>query len=95
MRYFKFTYNNGVHTGAEDEYVEFDDNVTEQELNDYGQESLNNYAEDYSYLVLGWDNEYADEEEEDDEDAESYYYENCYYSFKEITKEEYMENCEE
>lgn len=92
MRYFKFTYDNGVHTGAEDEYVEFDDNVTEQELDSYGQNGLNDYAESYSYLVLGWDNEYVDEE---DEDAESYYYENCDYSFEEITKEEYMENCEE
>ena len=87
MRYFKFTYDNGVHTGAEDEYVEFDDNVTEEELNDYGEEASYAYAESYDYLVLGWV-----EEDEDERDA---YYENCDYSYVEVTKEEYMENCEE
>lgn len=89
MRYFRFMYDNGVHTGAEDEYVEFDDNVTEEELNDYGAEALNDYAETYDYLVLGWD---RDEEDEDERDA---YYENCDFSYQEVTKEEYMENCEE
>ncbi len=89
MRYFKFTYDNGVHTGAEDEYVEFDDNVTEEALNDYGVEALSVYAESYDYLVLGWDN---DEVDEDERDA---YYENCDFNYEEVTKEEYMENCEE
>lgn len=89
MRYFKFSYDNGVHTGAEDEYVEFDDNVTEEALNDYGAEALCAYAEDYDYLVLGWD---KDEQDEDERDA---YYENCDFSYEEVTKEEYMENCEE
>jgi hypothetical protein len=91
MRYFKFSYDNGVHTGAEDEYVEFDDNVTEEALNDYGVEALSAYAESYEYLASGWNEE--DEEEygynEDD------YYENCDFNYEEVTKEEYMENCEE
>lgn len=89
MRYFKFTYDNGFHTGAEDEYVEFDDNVTEEALNDYGVEALSAYAESYDYLALGWDN---DEVDEDERDA---YYENCDFNYEEVTKEEYMENCEE
>lgn len=77
MRYFKFTYDNGFSTDEENEYVEFDDDVTEEILNEYGVEVLCAYAESMN----------EDEREE--------YYETCDFSFKEITKEEYIENCEE
>lgn len=89
MRYFKFTYDNGFHTGEEDEYVKFDDNVTEEMLNDYGEEALCAYAESYDCLALCCDN---DEEYENERDA---YYENYDFSYEEVTKEKYMENCEE
>lgn len=89
MRYFKFMYDNGVITGAENEYVEFDDNVTEAELNDYGAEALYDYADSYEYLATGYGNNFEDEDERDA------YYENCDFSYKEVTEEEYMENCEE
>lgn len=89
MRYFKFTYDNGYYTGDEYEYVEFDDDVTKTMLNNYGADTLYMYAESYEHLALGWNNDDIDEDERDA------YYENCDFFYEEVTKEEYMENCEE
>ena len=91
MRYFKFTLDTPYCGTQAVEYNEFTDDVTEKELEQYGEDAKNEHASGYEYLLTGWDDDYFDTEEERDEALENYYAD-CSYSYKEVSKEEYEEN---
>lgn len=84
MRYFKFTYDNGyVNTGNDKDYIEFNDDVTDIELKIYGEETLNLYAEEWEHLATGYGEDFENEEDKE------MYYENCTFTYEEITEQEY------
>lgn len=90
MFYYKFITNTPYCGTEAEEYYAFDEKPTEQELEEIGEEFCRSNAESYTHLVTGWDNDDLSEEELEEE--LSYYYDNCEYSWEEITKEEYEEN---
>lgn len=53
---------------------------TYEEAQNFAEEYLDDYAEQYAYIAFGWDEEYDDEEYEQ-------YRGNCYYSIKEKEEE--------
>ena len=61
MNYFKGTYYNG-YSGCEESHYFIADN--EEQVYEYMDEGLADYAEQYAHLEFGWDSEYTDEEYE-------------------------------
>ena len=91
MRYFKFTADTNI-CGTEDvSYEEFENDVTEEQLNDWATDKAQENAESYEYLVIGWGNEEITEEEQEELD---FYYENATCGWEEVSFEEYQENAE-
>ena len=87
MKYIKFYGGNG-YCGCDFEQYEVyeDDEINEEFLNEIAEDLGMDNAESFTYVATGWDNDFESEEERDS------YYENCYWSWEEITKEEYEEN---
>lgn len=52
---------------------------TFEEANTWANERLRDYAEEYSYAIHGWDEDYSEEEFEE-------YFENCTYAIEEVKK---------
>ena len=90
MFYYKFITNTPYCGTEAEEYYAFDEKPTEQELEEIGEQFCRSNAESYEYLATGWDSDDLSEEDLDEE--LSYYYDNCEYSWEEITREEYEEN---
>jgi hypothetical protein len=86
MQYVRLVFDNGYCGCEEENYLAFDDECTEKDINAYAQENLQDYAESYAHVATGWDNDFEDEEDE------VYYYESCYYDWDFISKEEWEEN---
>jgi|GEM_PF-3717846 len=57
-----------------------------QEIDEYGHQASYEHAENYSYLHTGWGNGFDDEEDEES------WYEECTYTWKYITKEEFEDD---
>lgn len=85
MQYVRICYDNGYAGCCDEHYLAFDDECTEEYINGFVSEGLYDYAESYSHVASGWE---GFENEEDEE----YYYENCYYDWEFISKEEWEEN---
>ena len=86
MQYVRMVFDNGYSECREENYLAFDDECTERDINMYAQENLQDYAESYAYVETGWGNDFEDEEDE------GYYYENCDYDWDFISEEEWKEN---
>ena len=89
MRYFRFVVDTDI-VGTKDEiYEEFEDDVSEEELENRGQELATENAESYEYLVFGWgvEPETVEEQEEIDD-----FYAEATYEYEEVSREEYEEN---
>ena len=86
MKYVKFFISNG-YSGCDYEEVEcFDDDITEEEIDNICGDMAYANAEEYEYQVRGgWDEEW------EDEDDKALYYEDAYAysSWSYITEEEY------
>lgn len=90
MKYVRFYGNNGYCGTNYEEYVAFEDNVLEEEINNMSNEYAYENAEDYEYMKDAWSPEYVSEEDED------WYYENAMEScgWNYCSEEEYRENTE-
>lgn len=87
MKYVKFEMGNGYCGYDEETFDEFEDTVTEDEIEEYAADLLVNW---YSFY---YDDRFINEEDEDDYDnAMTDYQMNCYVNWEYVTKEEYEEN---
>lgn len=88
--YYKIVVNTPYCGTEEEEYIECE---TLEEAEAFAEELCRNNAEDYEYLVSGWDDEYFEDltEEEQVEELENYYAD-CDWYVEEISEEEYFEN---
>jgi len=89
MKYVRFYGDNGYCGCDYEEYISFEDNITEEEIEAYSNDIAYQNAESYEYMLTGrmnWENE--DERESYYEDALSY----CGWEY--CTKEEFLENTE-
>lgn len=86
MQYVKIVLNNGYAGCRIEEYLAFKNTASQEYIDEYAQEMLSGYAENYSYVATGWGTGFEDEADE------SYYYENCYFDWELVTKEEWEEN---
>jgi len=87
MKYVRFYGDNGYCGCNYEEYISFEDNITEEEIEAYSNDIAYQNAESYEYMLTGrmdWENE--DERESYYEDALSY----CGWEY--CSKEEYIEN---
>ena len=75
MKYYKVTYSTPLVGTEMEEYIEIDNSVSFEELEENCMETCIEHAQNYSYDV-------------EEEDLENYYAD-CYYNIEEITKEEY------
>lgn len=89
MQYVKFHYTNPFAGCDADEYIAFNNPMTESELNDWAEEGAQLNGENYEYLANGWD---ADPTNEDYESNLEFYWEDVSGYFEIITKEEWEEN---
>lgn len=90
MKYVRFYGNNGYCGTDYEEYVAFEDDVSEKEIDNMSNEYAYENAEDYEYMKDAWSPEYVSEEDED------WYYENAMEScgWNYCSEEEYRENTE-
>lgn len=88
MKYVMFFGNNGYCGTDYEEYVAFEDGVSENEINDMSNEYAYENAETYEYMERGWDSQWESEEDEEG------YYDNamthCGWNY--CSEEEYKEN---
>ena len=90
MKYVKFYGNNGFCGTDYEEYVAFEDDVSENEIDNMSNEYAYENAETYEYMKYAWSSGYESEEDEE------WYYENAMEScgWDYCSKEEYKENTE-
>lgn len=91
MFYFKFIATTPYCGTEHEEYHQFDEKPRIDDLEEMADEIARANAEQYEYLVTGWNNDNYDDEEEQ-EQALEWYYEDCSCTWKEISAEEYEEN---
>lgn len=72
--------------GTEDRHFFIADN--EEQVADYMEEGLYEYAENWTYVAFGWEGPYTDEEFED-------YFQDCGYDIKELNDEDFEDVCDE
>lgn len=61
---------------------------SENQVEEYMEDGLLEYAENWTHVAFGWGNSYTDEDFED-------YCQNCYYEIKELSDEDFEDVCEE
>ena len=90
MKYVRFWGGNGYCGCDYEEYEKFEDDVTEEVLNDYSKEIGYENAETYEWVVLRYDSDWESEEEREE------YYEDAldYCGWEYCTQEEFLENTE-
>lgn len=82
-RYVKITGGNGYCGCDFEDYVKFDNDTTDEVINEWAADLARDNAESYEGLF--------DFEEDNDEETE-FYYENIYWDWEEVSEEEYNEN---
>lgn len=87
MTYFRIVLDT-PYAGTRDEYYEKFNSLKEAE--EWAEETMQQHAESYEYLVTGWEDDNFDDEEEKEFALESYY-QDCYFLVQEISYEEYCE----
>lgn len=88
MFYFKFTADTPYCGTENTTYRKFEERPTDAELDRIAEDFKDLNAENFEYLVTGWDDEYFDDEDERAE-ALDYYYDECTCAWEEITEEEF------
>ena len=90
MKYIRYWFDIGYHTGDDELYEEFPDNVTKAEIENYGSISFLEHCEDHESLLMM---DYEDENLVNDEWLEAWeeVISNCCWGYEEISKEEYEE----
>lgn len=83
MIYVHAKFDNGYHTGYENNYYEFADEVTVEEIEQIINEEAYDYFMNWQYLATDGDYNFKSAEEE------KYYYNGCSYTWEYITEEEY------
>ena len=84
-RYIKFTVSNG-YCGCTNEHFEvFEDDMTNEDLDNYGRELARDNAETYAHAATGWDEDFESEDEEEE------YYDNAECTWVELSKEDFEE----
>lgn len=88
MKYVRFYGGNGYCGCDYEDYVVFDDNCPEREIDDYSEQLAYENAENFEYVVTGWNSDF---ETEDDREL---YYEDAlsYCGWDYCSKEEFEEN---
>lgn len=88
MKYIRFYGSNGYCGCEYEEYVAFEDDITEAQLDEYSNELCDENAETYEYVETGWGESFESEEDQE------YYYESArdYSGWDYVSKEEYEEN---
>lgn len=90
MAYFKIIVNTPFCGTETEEYIECETVIEAQSI---AEELCRTNAEDYEYLVSGWDDEYfEDMTEEEQTEAIEDYYTDCDWDVEEVSAEEYSEN---
>lgn len=82
MKYYRIEFENGYCGCQQEDYIKAE---SYDEAVEYAREEVYSYAESYSHVAFGWDEEPTEEEQDD-------YLEGCSYSISEISKEEFEEN---
>lgn len=92
MFYYKFTAST-VYCGTEhEEFHKFEVKPKPDELEELADDIARGNAEQFEYLVTGWDNENVEDMSEDEvEEMLNNYYADASCSYEEITKEQYDE----
>lgn len=82
-RYIIVTRSNGYCGCVSTEYYIFPEGTIDNEINEYIQEGMYDYAQSYEYIAQGgWDEDWEDEEEE------QAYYDDCCFDWHDATEEE-------
>ena len=93
MFYYKFT-SGTPYCGTENEYYhKFEEQPSDDELEEMSDEYAQQAYDDYSYLHSGWNDENLEDMTE--EEAEEYmdnFRADCYCEYAEISEDEYNEN---
>lgn len=90
MKYVHFWGSTGYAGTDYEEYVEFEDDALDGDIEGYSEELNYENAETYEYVARGWAEDW-----ESDEDREEYYETAAEYAgWEYVTKEEYNENQE-
>lgn len=91
MFYFKFTATTPYCGTEHEEYHQFDEKPSIDDLDEMADDIKGGNAEQYEYLVTGWNDDNYDDEEER-EQALDLYYQDCTCTWEEISAEEFEEN---
>lgn len=90
MAYFQIVVNTPYSGTRQEEYIECE---TMAEATLIAEDFCRNNAEDYEYLISGWNDEnFEDMSEEEQIEKLEEYYSNCDWYVDEITAKEYFEN---
>lgn len=89
MFYFRFTADIPYCGTDNTDYRAFKERPTDIEFDDMAEEFGQLNAENYDYLVTGWNGDNFDDEDEEAKALDNYYAE-CIGIWEEITKEEYL-----
>ena len=87
MKYIRFYGGNGYYSCNYEEYIQCDDDATNDEIDEYSLSLAYDNADSYSYLVEGWDDWFGESEE-----VREQYYQNAinYAGWEEISEKEYL-----
>ena len=93
MFYFKINAETAYCGTDIEQYYQFEEKPTDEELDELTKSVVRDNAETYEYLVSGFNDEHFEDmtEEEQEEELENYY-QNCSGSWEEVTEEEFLEN---
>ena len=94
MKYYRFMAETPYSGTDNDYYMIFEDDVTEKHLEAVAAELCNTNAENFEYLIFGWEYDPVEEgdmtQEEYNEEVQNYYAD-CLCTYEEISEEEYLE----
>lgn len=86
MKYVQMWAENGYCGCNAEQYLEYEDNTTDKEIDIDCDEMIAKNAEDFAYVATGWNNGFEDEQ------AEADYYVDCTGGWEYVSKKEYLEN---
>lgn len=86
MRFIKFFGENGYCGCDFEQYEAYEDDMTDDVLDEIAADLVQENAENYEYTATGWGNSFESEEDRE------FYYENASGGWEEVTEEEYNEN---
>lgn len=93
MNYYKIT-TTTPYCGTDNEhYIASQEPIGKEELQETAEELTRENAENFEYLLTGWNDENIEDMSEDEvQELLDNYYADCSYECEEISKEDYEEN---